>query len=219
MRIEQPAGTRGSLKWIQRLVQHHPDALTEQLTARGALAGGRSLVWASPLASDSFAEYRDEDFLSRIGLERLSSQLAKFWPNRGPQWDALASDDHGRVFLVEAKAHAAEMTSTCQAGKESRARIVQACDAAKRVLGASPTADWLSGYYQYANRLAHLGFLREHNVDAWLVFLYFTGDADMKGPGTETAWAGPIRDAHTHLGLPAHPPGVVSAFQSVSTLA
>jgi hypothetical protein len=33
-------------------------------------------------------------------------------------------------------------------------------------LRAKPEADWLTGYYQYANRLAHLHFLRRHGIPA-----------------------------------------------------
>src|SRR4051812_10571203 len=135
MRIKQPPGFRGSLKWIQRLVQHHPAALDVQLRWQGALPAGRSLTWASPLHSDAYAEYRDQDFLNRIGLAHLANELPAFWPTRGPQWDGLATDGGKRVFLFEAKAHAAEMTSTCQAGEASRNRILTACNAAKQLLG------------------------------------------------------------------------------------
>jgi hypothetical protein len=33
------------------------------------------------------AEYRDSEFLEKIGLGRATE---KFWPSGGPQWDALA---------------------------------------------------------------------------------------------------------------------------------
>jgi hypothetical protein len=218
MRIPQPPGFRGSLKWIQRLAERHPDCLDEQLRAAGALDAGRTVTWLSPLASDSYAEYRDGDFLNRIGHGNLASELTKFWPNRGPQWDGLAADGSKRVYLVEAKAHAAEMASTCQASTESRNTIVKACDGAKGLLGAPPSADWLTGYYQYANRLAHLGFLRSHGVDAWLVFLYFTGDADMGGPANKEEWKPHLDAAHRHLGLPSRPEAVVDVFLAVDRL-
>src|SRR5690349_21673414 len=126
MRIEQPRGKRGSLKWIQKLVQYHPSLLDARLQDVGALEVGGSLTWVSPLDSDQFAEYRDEDFLDRLGLGRHAKELRAFWPNRGPQWDGLATNGNGKVFLFEAKAHAAEMASTCQAGSASRQRILAA---------------------------------------------------------------------------------------------
>src|SRR5262245_53859802 len=109
MRIEQPPGERGSLKWIQRLVRSHTRALNTQIQKAGALPVGIELKCVSPLIEDSFAEYRDADFLGRIGQSRLAKQMRDFWPNRGPQWDALATEESGRVYLFEAKAHSAEM--------------------------------------------------------------------------------------------------------------
>ena len=71
------------------------------------LKGARSITWRSPLRSDDFAEYRDADFLKVVGLEEWSGALAEFWPQRGPQWDALGVSNQGDVLLVEAKAHLA----------------------------------------------------------------------------------------------------------------
>lgn len=218
MRIEQPPGKRGSLKWIQSLVQTHPRALNERLQRAGALPAGSELEWVSPLRQDAFAEYRDADFLVRIGHSQLAKKMREFWPNRGPQWDALATEKSGRVYLFEAKAHAAEMASACQAGPASRQKIEKACAAAKQVVRAEPGSDWLAGYYQYANRLAHLGFLREHGVEAWLVFLYFTEDSEMSGPASEAEWRPFIDAAHRHLGLKEHVPWVASVFQSVTAI-
>lgn len=218
MRVEQPAGSRGSLKWIQRLVEHNPSALDSRLQEVGALATGRYLVWLSPLFEDAYAEYGDADFLNRIGQGHLALALKGFWPQRGPQWDALASDGDERVFLFEAKAHAAEMASTCQAGSSSRQKIIAACNETKHVVGAGPHTDWLDGYYQYANRIAHLYFLRKHQVEAWLVFLYFLGDKDTSGPDSEAGWGPHIEAAHRHLGLKSQVQWVASLFQPTADL-
>jgi hypothetical protein len=86
-RIPQPAGLRGSLKCIQKAVNAHPDVLDAPL--RTAL-GARRIDWRSPLLSDDFAEYRDGDFLKRLGFEPLTNERERFWPARGPQWDAPA---------------------------------------------------------------------------------------------------------------------------------
>jgi hypothetical protein len=110
MRIKQPDGTRGSLKWIQRLVDRHPAALDETLGKAGALLPKLRLKWLSPLRADNWAEYRDTQFLSKIEQAHLSEELKAFWPRRGPQWDGLATDESGRIFLIEAKAHGLEIT-------------------------------------------------------------------------------------------------------------
>jgi hypothetical protein len=47
---------------------------------------------------------------------------------------------------------------------------------------------WAEGFYQLANRLAHLHFLRKNGVKAWLVLINFIGDRDMEGPSSEAEW-------------------------------
>ncbi len=218
MRIEQPEGNRGSLKWIQRLVEYHPSVLDDALRKVGALASDHHIHWLSPLREDEWAEYRDIQWLEKIGQAHLSNVLKKFWPSRGPQWDALAKDNSGRIFLFEAKAHNKEMVSTCLANGASKQTINNSLNHAKVQLGANAGADWLSGYYQYANRLAHLCMLWEHGVDAWMVFLYFFGDTEMGGPESEAAWYPYIEEVHRHLGLNLQIPHVATLFQSVNEL-
>ncbi|ACN15014.1 hypothetical protein HRM2_19130 [Desulforapulum autotrophicum HRM2] len=218
MRIEQPKGDRGSLKWIQRLIQNQPFAVNDSLRKAGALSNSHHIEWLSPLREDVWAEYRDLRWLKKIGQAHLSQVLKNFWPRRGPQWDALAKDETGRVFLFEAKAHSNEMKSNCQAGVNSKRIITNSLNNVKAQLGANQGTDWLCGYYQYANRLAHLYMLREHDVDAWMVFLYFCGDSDMLGPESEIEWRPHIEMAHKHLGLNCQLPYVVSLFYDVDNL-
>jgi hypothetical protein len=213
MRVPQPVGEKGSLRWIQAIAK--PESIISN-AIHSALDLPPSVVidWRSPRADDEYAEYRDADFLAVLGLDRLRSDLESFWPERGPQWDALGIAADGKVILVEAKAHASELASTCAAGPSSRDRITRALDAAKQHYGAPASRDWLQGYYQFANRLAHLQFLRDRGVDAHLVFVYFLGDADMRGPDSKEAWARAIDDCHTALGIPGERklPGVHEVF-------
>lgn len=224
MRTPKPVGHAGSLRWIQRVVEGHPDLLEAPLRASGALGSGAVLDWCSPRADDDRAEYGDADFLRVLGRDDLAPKLREFWPRGGPQWDALARGRDGdrTVVLVEAKAHAGELTSDCAAeSAESRARITVALDRTRTALGAMPDADWLNGYYQYANRLAHLHFLRgECGVPAYLLCVYFVGDAQMRGPETEAGWREPLAVVYRHLGLApdAVIRGLVNAFVSVAPL-
>lgn len=213
MRVVQPEGIRGSLKWIQRLVGSRPELCDAQLRESGALPEG-PLEWLSPRRDDDWAEYRDAAFLCRIGHSELAEALRDFWPRGGPQWDGLARDATGGIYLFEAKAHLGEMVSTCQASLKSRTQIETALSEAKVAFGAAPGADWLTGYYQYANRLAHLYFLRRLGVNAWLVFLYFTNDAEMQGPTSEAAWHAHLEEVYKQLGFPkeTYIPGVVNVF-------
>lgn len=188
-RFPQPADGKGSLKWIQRAINDPRWSLDRLILPR--LPGASQITWRSPLASDGFAEYRDRDFLERIGLSRLSGALGDYWPQRGPQWDALATTDSGGVLLVEAKAHAKELCGPPMLAENvsSRALIASSLDGTIKALKAVPRADWSACFYQLANRIAHLRFLREAGTDASLVLVNFVGDKGMSGPESRTPGA------------------------------
>lgn len=202
MRIEQPAGSRGSLKWIQRAVGERWASLEAPILAA---TGDGVLRWHSPLEADSFAEYRDEAFLGLLGQLQLADALHAFWPARGPQWDALGKTDSGGIVLVEAKSHIAELMSPATAaGPASRQRIEAVFDELALRLQSSPQrANWAEHFYQLANRIAHLDFLRRHGVKAWLVLVNFIGDEDMKGPHAAETWNAAYQVARHVMGLPA----------------
>jgi hypothetical protein len=221
MRVPQRPDGKGSLRWVQHLVAN-PSFIDAELRAALGLNASVTIEWLSPVRPDDYSEYRDGTFLARLGLERCQRQLAEFWPRRGPQWDALARTSDGKVLLVEAKAHVRELASDCAASPSSRSQIDQGLDAAKRAFGVRPDADWSRGYYQYANRLAHLYFLRERcGVDAHLVFLYFLNARDTARPASRAEWEHGIAAAHRALELPADhsPEGVHDLFVDVDEIA
>ena len=93
---------------------------------------------------------------------------------------------------------------------------------AKLAFGAPLSAEWSRTYYQYANRLSHLYLLRGCNrIDAFLVFLYFTGAADVRGPSSQAEWTESIRAVHRALELGSGPltPFVIELFLDVGHLA
>lgn len=220
-RYPQPRGMRGSLKWIQRAVNANSAILDAAILP--GLRGATSLTWLSPLAADDFAEYRDMAFLARLGLEPLVPPLKEFWPRHGPQWDALARSDAGDVLLIEAKAHIDEMCSPgTAAGPESRARIEAALASIVAANEALPKASWCDAFYQLANRLAHLHFLREQGVRAWLVLVNFIHDDDMKGPATPAEWEAAYRVALHVMGISGRAPllrHVLHVYPDVRALA
>jgi hypothetical protein len=203
MKVEQPEGTRGSLKWIQRAVNEQWPSLNQPIASRLGI-NLESLNWVSPLAEDRFAEYRDGAFLGRIGQEALSGALQGFWPTRGPQWDALGKTADGDVLLVEAKAHIAEICSPgTAAGDASRTRIEAALAETADYLGAREGhAAWSDHFYQLANRLSHLHFLHRHGIRAWLILVNFVGDREMGGPTTSEVWEAAYEVAFHVMGLP-----------------
>lgn len=76
-----------------------------------------------------------------------------------------------------------------RAGPDSRSRIEASLNEVAQDLNAGPGhASWSEFFYQIANRIAHLHFLRSNGVPAWLVFVNFLGDKEMGGPTTPEAW-------------------------------
>jgi hypothetical protein len=219
-RVPQDVGTRGSLKWIQRLVEISPSLLTDAIRASIGERSDWTIDWVSPRRADDWAEYRDAQFLVKLGLSQHQDALAAFWPPGGPQWDALGVSPAKNVILVEAKAHFEELTSHCGAGNASRRLIDAALGTTKSALAAAPEADWSSPYYQYANRLAHLQFLRSLGVGARLAFVYFYGDSDMNGPQSPSEWKQRLSAVKAQLGItrPLEEVGVADIFIPVQAL-
>jgi hypothetical protein len=115
-KVKQPRGNKGSLKWTQVLINEYPSILNKQINKFFNRDSNLPIEWLSPRADDYYAEYRDEAFLNLLGIKPTKIKLRDFWPNRGPQWDALGRDSAtGLYFLVEAKANIPELLSECQA--------------------------------------------------------------------------------------------------------
>ena len=77
--------------------------------------------------------------------------------------------------------------------------------------------DWSKQFYQYANRIAHAYLLNELNgIPAKLVFVYFIGDEDMKGPAARHEWETAVETVHGALGLNTPPPFIRDVFIDVT---
>lgn len=208
-RYPQPPGRAGSQKWLQLMVNECPELLNAVVAPALGIPPG-AIQWRSPLRADEYAEYRDDGVLRLLNL-RLPHRglVGDFWPERGPQWDALGQTDGGRIILVEAKAYIDEMRSgPSGAGRSSRRLIDASLRETQRFLGADEGVSWAdSEFYQYANRLAHLYLLAQLNgLDAWLVMLYFRNDVAMGGPERIRHWEEAIAAEHAALGLPMQHP-------------
>jgi hypothetical protein len=207
MRFPQPrtSETKGSQKWIQDIINDYPKILDALIRKKIVSLSGREICWKSPLKQDDYAEYRDSDFLRQLGLSELDDKLSLFWPKNGPQWDALGRTSDGKAFiLVEAKANVPELVSFCGAEyKKSLDTISASLAETRRWLNCrDPHIHWKYGFYQYANRLAHLYFLREKaQKEAYLVFLYFVGDSTHLST-SEEAWNFALELQKKLMGLP-----------------
>ena len=205
MRIPQERGTKGSLKWIQTLINQFPSILGKGIRTELSLSV-KNIEWLSPLISDDLAEYRDDDFLELLGLSDHTDKLHDFWPTRGPQWDALGRiPPSGPYLLVEAKANIPEVMSESQAKSEKSIRqIRESIHKTQVFLNCESSIDWMTGFYQYANRVAHLYFLRELcSIDAYLVFVYFLNDFTYI-PTSKDEWRGAIQVQKQIMGLTRH---------------
>ena len=110
------------------------------------------------------------------------------------------------VILVEAKAHPAEMESSCGA---ENPKSIEAIDRALALVQDHMRVakrDWKTRYYQLANRLAFLYFLNNVvKVPTWLALLNFVGDTSHR-PTTITAWADHYRQVFDWLGAESDSP-------------
>jgi hypothetical protein len=203
-RFPQPSDGQGSLRCIQTLVNEHPALFTQHIKEQLNITSD-TIEWVSPLKDDEYAEYRDNDFLERLGISELKVPLNHFWPERGPQWDALGKGSNGEVFLVEAKANIPELLSSCEAkSPKSRKRIQRRFRETREFLKCKPSIDWSTGFYQYANRIAHLYFLRHLNkINTYLIFVYFVNDTSHI-PTSLEQWHGALLLEKKILGLNKH---------------
>jgi hypothetical protein len=201
-RFPQPEANKGSQKWIQKLVNEKESLFNSSIRSSLGFSDEERIDWLSPLKSDEYAEYRDQAFLDKLEIRLEKTRLEQFWPSRGPQWDALAKTSLGKVLLVEAKSHISELISSLQAeSTKSKTKIQRSLEATKLALNCHANVDWSQRFYQYTNRLAHLYLLRKNNVPAYLVFVYFLNDTEMKGPSTVLEWEGAAHLLHSYLGF------------------
>jgi hypothetical protein len=168
------------------------------------------IQWLSPIASDDYAEYYDNEFLDLLGVVNLAVPLSTFWPSGGPRWDGLAKTNSGKKLLVEAKAYIEEGVDYGSKAEsdESLKQISQSLAMTKDGFKAAKKAPlWETPFYQYTNRLAHLYFLRQLNgIDAYLLFLYFADAPDVPLACTKQQWEGADRLVKRALGLPTRHP-------------
>ena len=175
----------------------------------------------SPLRAGGYKEFWDGRFLLELGFPELHGKLSEWWPAGGPHWDALArlefSEGVAGVLLVEGKSYPEEMRDKKGLSATSPAsieKIEQALDETQRWLNVDkPLEAWLRPYYQTANRLAMLYWLRRQLGDdrAWLVHLCFLNDPTHV-KSTREQWLQAFQLADKHLGLHRPVPNYAHIF-------
>ena len=198
----------GSEWHLLRFLGYHRNALNSAILRA---TGGQGIAWLDFPFNQSEKFYDDEwkglDFLESEHPAR--QEWSRYWPTTGnvQNWDAvgrLRNGGQAEWLLVEAKAHIIEIKSSCGASEKGGLPMIRsAFEVTKQNMAIDLSKDWLSPFYQYANRLATLDFLLRHNVSARLVFIYFLGDKHQGKtcPATVEEWMPALRESAAHLGL------------------
>lgn len=201
------------LRWMGRHRHEFDRAVLKEMGRTGAsidwldfqFRSGR--LWAD-------AELKGLEFLDGKEWNHLQGEWAKFWPVGSGihNWDAVGWIHPGKgeaqtpreLILVEAKANTGELKSDCKAKDESLKKIRNSLEAVRDDLSPARVNDWTQCYYQFANRLATLHFLKGQGVPANLLCIYFVGDlngAGRKSPQTVREWDAAIQDQSQWIGL------------------
>lgn len=175
--------------------------------------------WKFPDPETLSTEYRGVDFLiddfKKEEFDEIKRKWDKFWvKGRNPQnWDGVIKIGEGEKYiLVEAKAHLGEIKSSCTAeeqGKGGKKQIQEALSKTKKHFGVKTENDWQVDYYQLANRLAFIYFLKdEFDIEADLLYFYFLNgyettedNRNYKSVPLANKWDKAIHKEYEYLGL------------------
>lgn len=183
-------GKKGSKYWMQAYINSN---LQDELNN----AIGCNLEWLSPLEEENYCEYQlSQDKICKVLniTKEKKKDFFAFWPNRQPQWDGIAlNEDKSILYLVEAKAHIAELKSKMTSKNEKNIELIT--NTMKDVFSEHyPNGNfrmWTSVYYQLGNRLAFLHKMNNLSeltgIKAKLVLLNFVDDEKYK-PTDENKW-------------------------------
>jgi hypothetical protein len=158
------------------------------------------------------ADIPDKEFIgieflqNRKDYTKLKQSWKGFWPspNNAQNWDAICRIQN-KWILIEAKANEQEISSTCSASPKSQKFISNQFDTIKKNYNISKNADWIRGYYQKANRILFLEYLRHNGIEANLLFIYFINgfmkDGIQLGVNSTNDWNLIINRQDKHLGI------------------
>ena len=152
-------------------------------------------------------EYVGIDFLENSAdYKSLKDSWRNYWPssNNAQNWDAICKIDNEWI-LIEAKAHKDEMNSNSKASKKSRIFISERFDEIKAKYGITSQNDWNKNYYQKANRILFLEYLKDNNIRAKLLFVYFVNGyrkgGEQLGVTSIAQWTDLIKKQDEYLGI------------------
>jgi hypothetical protein len=152
-------------------------------------------------------EYIGTEFLkNEPNFSMIEKNWTDFWPSKkhAQNWDAIGKIGN-EWLLVEAKAKKDEIISTSQASPESLKIIKNRMDDLKNKYNIQTTNDWTKKYYQKANRILFFNFLKESNIQAKLIFVYFINgylkNGIQEGIASQKEWLNIIKEQDAYLGI------------------
>lgn len=123
----------------------------------------------------------DHELMNAEFLDKeTESDWENIWPTNegknGLNWDAVGTDDK-TWYLIEAKARLVEFGSAKEGGgkkQENQDKVNEAFTAFQKCYNITTQVDWRNGtFYQIANRLVFLEFLKKKGIDAKLIYVLF----------------------------------------------
>ena len=157
-------GTKGSKFWMGTVTDF------SELKNEANELLGQKVIWYSPLCKDDYIEYQIKQCRDLIAMSPSEIQDAfSFWPSRQPQWDGIAvneSKEYRTLYIIEAKAHIKELNSKCQASEKSKKLIIASMkEVHDKHYPNTDFNDWMSRYYQFANRLTFYHKMQDMILD------------------------------------------------------
>lgn len=206
----------GSEFQLLRYLGHHRNELNE--TIKKQVKGIDEIHWldfphdANRISLDG--EYKGISFLSAELKETIKNDWKIYWTGNTQNWDGIFLSDE-KIYIVEAKAHLGELKSSFDSSDlENRKKIEYAMKETKEKMGVAEGKNWLGQYYQLANRLAFLNFLRKNKIESHLVYIYFLNgyrkrvydgkrliEQENKNVDTQDEWESAIIEQYKELGL------------------
>jgi hypothetical protein len=156
-----------------------------------------------------------------VGLEFLKNELnyekiLKIWKEEWPQtgnsmnWDLVGYTVQNNIrtwVLIEAKAHLGELKQDCGATSLvsiEKIKIALSETAKSNDVIINEKQPWTKQFYQFANRLYVLDFLKRNGINAKLINLYFVGDMisiNRKSPKSKNEWQSKIKEMKDYLSV------------------
>lgn len=167
----------GSEYQLLRILGHHQNWINDKI--KNILDISEDIFWFDyPVDSNRLSldgEYKGIQFLKKHpNYNEICKKWKEFWPQTGnaQNWDGICQIGNTYI-LIEAKARLGEIESNTGASEQSLNLIQNSFNKTKEHYDIKSDKDWGKKYYQMANRLAFVYFLKSCGIEAKLLDIYF----------------------------------------------